>query len=131
MLLKVAGLALVGGVSLWLSLRPNGKPLTWIRAEHAVGVFGVVLVGIVLWGMAAAEVGRRRRWSPQQCRYTAIPLILLGVILGLQRMGTPLGQWFLALGCCGWVGGIVCRKLVHPELGWMDSDPPERTLTLR
>jgi hypothetical protein len=131
MLLRIAVLALVGGVSFWLSLLPEGKPLTWLRVEHAVGVFGVVLVGNVLLGMAAAEVGRRRHWDPRQCRYTAIPLTLLGALVGIQGLGTPWGPWLAALCCCGWVSGVVCRKLVHPELGWMDSDPEEPELRLR
>jgi hypothetical protein len=106
-------------------------PLTWVRAEHAVGVFGLVLVGNILLGMAAAAAGRRWHWSPRQCRYASIPLTLVGVSGALHGFGTPSGQWFLALSCCSWVSGIVCRKLVHPELGWMDSDPPEPSLTLR
>ena len=132
MLLRIAGLVLAGGVSLWLSLQPRGEPLTWVRVENTLGVYGVVLVGSVLLGMVTAEIGRSRHWSPRECRRClAIPLVSVGALVGVYGLGTSLGRWLEALCCCGWVSGIVCRKLVHPELGWMDSDPPEPTLSIR
>lgn len=126
---------LAGTVFLALSLQPKGEPSTWARVAHVVGVFGVVLVGNVLLGMAAAGVGRKHDWRAQFCASIGAPLTLaglLGTAWGLHNGASPLWHpWSVALASVSWVSGAVCRKIIYPQQNWYDPAPAEPPLTLR
>lgn len=81
------------------------------------------------WGRLAASIARKRHWSPRGCRMASLPLLLLAavVMLGCHHTGSFRHALQFVFYSSAVLSGMYCRKLVYPELGWRDADPPEIT----
>lgn len=108
----IAGLLLF----LWALHLPSAQPGPGIRLSEAGALFGSLMVLLSSWAALLAQMGKRRKWTPNTCyRAGAFSLIASGVFVGVLSHGSLFSGWvnFLALG--GILTGDLCRRLAYPE----------------
>lgn len=118
-------LGLAGLIALWLAVRPEGVPGSLTRTFHVLGVFALMALVNLAVGYLFGLVALRRHWSPFQARLVGLPLFLLGAAGLVRAMQFRPDPWFFGLMAFSTLAGQMSRKVAYPELGWLESDPPE------
>ncbi|MGC4051490.1 MAG: hypothetical protein QM757_19240 [Paludibaculum sp.] len=125
--LTFAVLGLAGLIALWLAGFPEGLPGSLTRVLHVLGVFALMgLVNLVV-GYLCGLLALKRHWSPFQARLIGLPLFLAGAAGLFPAMQYRPNPWFFGLMAGSTLAGLICRKVSHPELAWLESDPPAHT----
>ncbi|MBN9657001.1 MAG: hypothetical protein J0H49_02410 [Acidobacteria bacterium] len=123
--LTLVVLGLTGVIALWLAVLPEGPPGSLERVLHVLGV--LVLMALVNLGMGYlfGLLALRRHWSPFQARLVGLPLFLCGAAGLVRDLSFRPDPWFFGLMAFSTLAGQMCRRIAYPELGWLESDPPE------
>ncbi|MGJ5814166.1 hypothetical protein [Paludibaculum fermentans] len=121
----VLGLACL--FALWLAVLPAGVPGSLTRVLHVLGVFALMAIVNLGVGYLFGLLALRRQWSPFQSRLVGLPLFLCGAAGLVRTMEFRPDPWFFGLMAFSTLAGQMSRKVAYPEVGWLESDPPEHS----
>jgi|GEM_PF-3035036 len=94
--------------------------LLWPYYRHAdpwrrLALLLMFLMASVAWTIMVAAIGRRLKWPPLDCRnFAGMPFFSACVVLSFLTGDSS----FLAISGVSVSAGLLCRKLVHPEIPW-------------
>jgi hypothetical protein len=110
--LFVATAALI--IFLWPVLWPAARPDLW----HRLARVPLLLVASGALSILSAAIARKAEWSVRSC--VGIPVIGTFATSVLLAIFVPSASSFrfLAFGALGWPVGMLCGKLVYPDLYW-------------
>ena len=95
---------------LWPAVRPD----LW----HRVARVPLLLVGSGVLSILCAAIARKAKWSARSC--VGIPVIAISAACILLAIFVPSANsfQFLSFGALGWPVGLLCGKLVYPDLNY-------------
>lgn len=120
--IAVRKLAIWEGAVFFLCVLGISYVLWPTRPELPNGLLKIPSVFLILFGWAVfcASIGWRLGWSPRTCYVFPTASFMIACLV------LSAANWhFFYITGLGAVSGLLCRKLVHPELGWNDVDRPE------
>jgi hypothetical protein len=117
-------------VFLWPMLWPETRP----DLLHRLARLPLLIVAGGAWGILCAAIARKAGWSARSC--VVLPMItILATSILLAVVVRSAGSFqLLTFSALGWPIGMLCGKLVYPELSWkryaVESSEQPTTLKL-